>query len=103
MEVAQQRLREHEVMCSESKREAASLEKKNEDLRKSQLILRAEVETILSKFDKFHEAVTGSNARHGECKVEVDTLQTQLQDLEQENKELRNSSQISQLCQEQQV
>merc|ERR1711920_420239 len=36
MEVAQQRLREHEAMCSESKTKTAQLEKQNEGLRKSQ-------------------------------------------------------------------
>merc|ERR1712083_362476 len=81
----------------------ASLEKQNEALRKSQSVLRDELQTILGKFDEFHEAVTGSNQRHGECKVEIDSLQSRLQDLEKENGDLRNSSQLSQLTQEQQV
>merc|ERR1719221_1001895 len=103
MEVAQERLREHEHMCAESKVKTASLEKKNEALRKSQTVLRDELQSILGKFDEFHEAVTGSNTRHGECKVEIDALQAKLQDLEKENGDLRNSSQLSQLTQEQQV
>merc|ERR1712060_171950 len=103
MEVAQQRLKEHESMCVESKIKTAALEKQNEALRKSQTVLRDELQSILGKFDEFHEAVTGSNTRHGECKVEIDSLQTRLQDLEKENGDLRNSSQLSQLTQEQQV
>merc|ERR1712113_1082022 len=63
MEVAQQRLKEHESM--------------------------------------FHEAVTGSNQRHGECKVEIDSLQSRLQDLEKENVDLRNSPELSKLTQDQ--
>merc|ERR1711948_83791 len=73
---AEKRLEEHETMCSESKVKTAKLEKDNEGLRKSQAILRTELQTILGKFDEFHEAVTGSNQRHGECKVEIDTLQS---------------------------
>merc|ERR1739844_277197 len=78
-------------------------EKQNEALRKSQSVLRDELQTILGKFDEFHEAVTGSNQRHGECKEEIDSLQSQLQDLEKENGDLRNSSSLTQLTQEQQV
>merc|ERR1712232_1152550 len=103
MEVAQHRLREHESMCAESKLKTASLEKQNEVLRKSQAVLRDELQSILGKFDEFHEAVTGSNQRHGECKVEIDTLQTRLQDLEKENTDLKNSAELSQLTQEQAV
>merc|ERR1712039_177913 len=103
MEVAQQRLKEHESMCSESKVKTASLEKNNEVLRKSQSVLREELQTILSKFDEFHEAVAGSNQRHGECKVEIDTLQSRLQDLEKENGDLRTGAQITQLTEEQKV
>merc|ERR1711920_279072 len=102
MEVAQQRLKEHESMCQESKIKTASLEKQNEALRKSQSVLRDELQTILGKFDEFHEAVTGSNQRHGECKVEIDSLQSRLQDLEKENGDLRNSAQLSQLTEDQQ-
>merc|ERR1711953_1631765 len=103
MEVAQERLKEHESMCSESKVKAASLEKQNEVLRKSQAILRTELQSILGKFDEFHEAVTGSNQRHGECKVEIDNLQTRLQELEKENADLKNSSQVSAATEEQKV
>merc|ERR1712187_1051872 len=100
MEVAQQRLKEHESMCQESKIKTASLEKQNEALRKSQSVLRDELQTILGKFDEFHEAVTGSNTRHGECKIEIDSLQSRLQDLEKENADLRNCPQLAQLTQE---
>jgi len=103
MEAAQERLKEHETMCSESKTKTASLEKQNEGLRKSQTVLRDELQLILGKFDEFHEAVTGSNQRHGECKVEIDSLQSRLQDLEKENQDLRNSAQLSQLTKEQEV
>jgi len=103
MEVAQQRLKEHETMCSESKTKTASLEKQNEVLRKSQTVLRDELQTILGKFDEFHEAVTGSNQRHGDCKVEIDTLQSKLQDLEKENSDLRNNVQLTQVTEEQKV
>merc|ERR1712187_142264 len=103
MEVAQQRLKEHESMCSDSKVKAASLEKHNEVLRKSQSVLREELQTILGKFDEFHEAVTGSNQRHGECKVEIDTLQSKLQDLEKSNGEYKNNAELSQLTKEQEV
>merc|ERR1711972_320759 len=96
MEVAQQRLKEHESMCAESKVKTASLEKQNEALRKSQTVLRDELQSILGKFDEFHEAVTGSNQRHGECKVEIDSLQAKLQELEKENAELRNCPQLAQ-------
>merc|ERR1712242_246931 len=92
---------EHESMCSESKVKTASLEKQNEALRKSQTVLRDELQTILGKFDEFHEAVTGSNQRHGECKVEIESLQSKLQDLEKENVDLRNSPELSKLTQDQ--
>merc|ERR1711862_81976 len=103
MQVAQERLKEHESMTSESKIKTASLEKQNEVLRKSQTVLRDGLQTILGKFDEFHEAVTGSNTRHGECKEEIDELQSRLQDLEKENTELRNSSQLNVLTKEQEV
>merc|ERR1712060_101101 len=100
MQVAQERLKEHESMTSESKIKTASLEKQNEALRKSQTVLRDGLQTILGEF---HEAVTGSNTRHGECKEEIDELQSRLQDLEKENTELRNSSQLNTLTKEQEV
>merc|ERR1712070_572184 len=103
MEVAQKRLEEHETMCAESKVKTASLEKQNEALRKSQAVLRTELQTILGKFDEFHEAVTGSNTRHGECKVEIDNLQTKLQEYEKENADLKNSAELSKATEEAKV
>merc|ERR1712070_840847 len=103
MEVAQKRLEEHETMCAESKVKTASLEKHNETLRQSQTVLRAELQTILGKFDEFHEAVTGSNQRHGECKVEIDDLQTKLQEYEKENEDLKNSQEIKTAAEETKV
>lgn len=100
MEVAEQRLREHERMCSESKVKTASLGKHNDTLKKSQTVLRNELQTVVSKFDEFHEAVAGSNQRHGECKNEVDELQTRLQDLEKENGEMRSGAQLAAITQE---
>jgi len=103
METAQQRLLEHETMCKESKVKSASLEKENLTLRKSEAVLRAELQTILGKFDEFHEAITGSNTRHGDCKTEIDTLQTQLQEFEKENTDLRANTLVNQLTKEQEV
>jgi len=103
MEVAQKRLGEHESMCSESKVNTVTLEKQNEVLRKSQTVLRNELQTILGKFDEFHEAVTGSNQRHGDCKVEIDSLQSQLADLEKDNTDLREKKGLTELEAEQQV
>jgi len=101
MEVAQQRLKEHETMCGESKVKAATLTKQNETLRKSTAVLRDQLQTILGKFDGIREAVTGSNQRHGDCKTEIDTLQARMQDLETENGDLKNNSQLTQLTEEQ--
>lgn len=103
MEVAQTRLKEHEVMCCESRIKTAALEKQNEGLRKSQIVLRDELQAVLGKFDEFHEAVTGSNLRHGECKVEIDTLQSRLADLEKDNTDLRECKVLSELAEEQKV
>merc|ERR1711924_191240 len=89
--------------CSESKVKTASLEKHNEALRKSQAVLRTELKTILGKFDEFHEAVTGSNTRHGECKSEIDDLQTKLQEYEKENTDLKNSAELSKATEEHKV
>merc|ERR1712188_230854 len=100
MEVAQKRLEEHETMCTESKVKTASLEKHNETLRKSQAVLRQELQTILGKFDEFHEAVTGSNQRHGECKVEIDSLQTKLQEYEKENTDLKKNETLTKATEE---
>merc|ERR1719408_823792 len=90
-------------MAVESKAKTASLEKHNEALRKSQTVLRAELQTILGKFDEFHEAVTGSNTRHGECKVEIDNLQTKLQEYEKENADLKNSVELTKATEEAKV
>merc|ERR1719408_587973 len=90
-------------MAVESKAKTASLEKHNETLRKSQATLRAELQTTLGKFDEFHEAVTGSNQRHGECKVEIDSLQTKLQEYEKENTDLRNSAELAKTTEEHKV
>merc|ERR1712032_277070 len=103
MEVAKQRLLEHETMCAESKTKTATLEKQNEAMRKSQTVLRAELQSILGKFNEIHEAVTGSNERHGECKVEIDDLNTKLQDLEKENADLRGNAALNQATEEQKV
>jgi len=101
MEVAQQRLKEHETMCGESKVKTATMTKQNETLRKSTTVLRDQLQTILGKFDGIHEAVTGSNQQHGDCKTEIDTLQTRMQEMEKENGELRNNSHLTQLTEEQ--
>eukprot|EP00927_Polykrikos_kofoidii_P050727 TRINITY_DN44614_c0_g1_i1.p1 TRINITY_DN44614_c0_g1~~TRINITY_DN44614_c0_g1_i1.p1 ORF type:complete len:390 (-),score=127.43 TRINITY_DN44614_c0_g1_i1:71-1240(-) len=103
MEVAQQRLREHEIMCSESKAKTATLEKQNEAFRKSQTVLRNELQAILVKFDEFHEAVKVSNQRHGDCKTEIDDLQAKLQDLEKENADMKENKTVNELMQESQV
>jgi len=103
MEVVQTRLKEHETMCSESKIKTAQLDKQNEALRKSQTVLRDELQSILGKFDEFHEAVTGSNQRHGDCKVEIDALQTRLTDLEKENSDLKENKLVTELTEEQKV
>lgn len=103
METAQKRLVEHETMCRDSKVNSATLEKQNETLRKSEKVLRAELQSILGKFDDFHESITGSNQRHGEFKTEIDTLQAQLQELEKENTDLRNNALLTQLTKEQEV
>merc|ERR1719247_1125760 len=96
MEVAEERLLEYETMCSESKVKTASLEKHND-------VLRKELQTILGKFDEFHEVVTGSNARHGECKVEIDNLQTKLQEYENENADLKASPELTKATDEAKV
>jgi predicted nucleic acid-binding Zn-ribbon protein len=103
MEVAQQQLREHETMSAESKVKTASLERQNEVLRKSKTVLWDELQGMISKFDEFQEAVAASSERHGECKTEVDGLQSRLQDLEKENSGLRAGKDLEQLTQEQQV
>merc|ERR1711953_643484 len=91
------------TMASESKSKTASYEKENEALRKSQTVLRADLQSILSKFDEFHEAVNGSNQRHSECKTEIDNLQVKLQELEKDNAELRVNAQLNEILEEQKV
>jgi len=103
MEVAQKRLEEHETMCQESKIKSASLEKHNEVLRKSQTVLREELQTILAKFDEFHEAVTGSNTKHSECKKEIDDLQTKLQEFEKDNVDLKAATDVKTATEEHKV
>lgn len=95
MELAEARLNEHEVMCRESRTKVVATQKKNESLRKSEAALRTELQTVLSKFDDFHKAVTGSNQRHTEYKDEIDELQKKLAELEEENSELRKNSSSS--------
>lgn len=103
MEVVQERLREHETMCACSKANALQLEKENEVLRKSQTVLRDELQSILAKFDEFSKAVTGSNKRHGECKEEIDALQSEMAEHENENASLKENARLTQLLSEQQV
>eukprot|EP00933_Yihiella_yeosuensis_P063909 TRINITY_DN67165_c0_g1_i1.p1 TRINITY_DN67165_c0_g1~~TRINITY_DN67165_c0_g1_i1.p1 ORF type:complete len:379 (-),score=110.15 TRINITY_DN67165_c0_g1_i1:108-1244(-) len=103
MEVATERLREHEAMCGASRAKRIALEKENEAFKVSHTKLREELQTILGKFDEFSKAVTGSNTRHSECKEEIDTLQTQMQDLEKENTSLKENSRLQQLNTEHQV
>uniref|UniRef100_A0A7S1EYF5 Uncharacterized protein n=1 Tax=Noctiluca scintillans TaxID=2966 RepID=A0A7S1EYF5_NOCSC len=103
MDTARKRLQEHKTMTQESKTKTALLEKQNEGLRKSGAVLREELQKILGKFDEFHEAVNGSNQRHGECKTDIDGLQSQLQDLEKENADLKTNAALTEAQQEQQV
>jgi len=103
MEAAQQRLVEHEAAHVESKANANRLIKENESLRKSQAVLRDELQTILAKFDEFHEAVTGSNTRHSECKSEIDDLQTKLQEYEKENIDLKSAKDLTQATEDSKV
>lgn len=103
MQAAQQRLLEHETMCSASKINSVQLEKQNEVLRKSQKILQDDLQSILKKFDEFSKAVNGSNQHHSECKAEIDTVQTNMEDLEKENEDLRKNARLAELTSEQQV
>eukprot|EP00929_Paragymnodinium_shiwhaense_P064877 TRINITY_DN32574_c0_g1_i2.p1 TRINITY_DN32574_c0_g1~~TRINITY_DN32574_c0_g1_i2.p1 ORF type:complete len:381 (+),score=136.72 TRINITY_DN32574_c0_g1_i2:159-1301(+) len=103
MDMATKRLKEHEEMCAQSKVKAVQLEKENEAMRKSQAELRKELQSILAKFDEFHEAVTESNSRHSECKAEVDDLSVKLQALEDENVDLKENKALQELQQETQV
>jgi len=103
MEVAQKRLEEHETMCAQSKVKSASLEKHNETLRKSQTILRAELQSVLGKFDEFHDAVTGTNTKHGDCKSEIDSLQAKLAEFEKDNVDLKACTELKNLTEEHKV
>jgi len=103
MEVAKTRLEEHITMCAAAKINSAALEKRNVELRKSQTILRSELQSILGKFDEFHESVSGSNTQHGECKVEIDTLQTKLAGYEEENKDLKENTALKTMTEEHKV
>jgi len=103
MVLAQKRFKEHESGSITSKVTAAALEKHNETLRKSQTTLRAELQSIVGKFDEFHDSVTGSNQRHGECKVEIDTLQERLQEAEKDNTDLKASQELATATEEHKV
>jgi len=90
-------------MCDEAKENTAYLEKQNEILRGTQPNLRAEVQSILAKFDEFRDSATGTNERHSECKSEIDNLKDELQELERVNKELKKCTRVTEIQQEQQT
>lgn len=100
MESAQKRLKEYEVKSAESKANAAQLEKKNKVMQKTTASLRAELQSILSKFDEFHESVNGSSQRHGECKSEIDDLSAKLKELEDENAALKANTKANEVTKE---
>jgi len=100
MEAARERLQEYETKGAESKVNAAQLEKKNKVLHKTTTGLRAELESILSKFDEFHASVDGSNQKHGECKSEIDGLSATLQQLEDENAALKSNAKAAEVLKE---
>lgn len=100
MNAAQERLREYEAKSTESKVNAGVLEKKNKVLQKTTVALRAELQSILSKFDEFHESVNGSSQKHGECKSEIDGLSARLKELEDENVELKGNVRANELGKE---
>lgn len=103
LEMAQQRLQEHETLCRESKVKSAKFEKENTALRKSETTLRAELQTIMGRFDDFHDAITGSNQRHGDCKEKIDTLQGELGELEKDNAELKKPEELNRVLEEKSV
>jgi len=103
MEMAHKRLKEHQTLAAQSKIKTAELDKHNETLRKSQVVLRAELQAIVGKFDEFHDQVTGSNTRHGESKVEIDDLQSKLQEYEKENMSLKASEELKTATEEYKV
>jgi len=100
MTAARERLKEYETKSVESSTNATSLEKKNKALQKTTVALRAELQSILGKFDEFHESVNGSNKRHGECKEEIDGLSAKLKDMDAENAELKGCKRIEEVTKE---
>lgn len=103
MEMAQERLKEYNTKAGESKVNASRLEKENKVLLKSTTTLREQLQNILGKFDDFQESVTGSNQKHGECKSEIDMLQSKFTELETENIALRNNDEFNQLSKQQEA
>lgn len=94
MGAARERLKEYATKSVESAANAKELEKQNKALQKTTVALRAELQSILGKFDEFHECVNGSNKRHGEYKEEIDGLSVQLKELEAENADLKGNKRI---------
>jgi len=90
-------LNETEAKTASSIANCGSLEKKNKVLQKTTTTLRADLQSVLSKFDEFHASVNGSNQKHSECKTEIDELSSRLKDLETKNAELKNDSEIAAL------
>merc|ERR1719277_1530351 len=100
MQAARERLKEYETKSVESNANAASLEKANKALQKTTVTLKAELQSILGKFDEFHESVNGSNQKHGECKTEIDGLSAKLKELDDENKDLKDNIKVNELTKE---
>merc|ERR1719296_531720 len=69
-------------------------------LQKTTAALRAELQSILGKFDEFHESVNGSSAKHGECKSEIDDLSAKLKELEDENADLKSNAKANEITKE---
>jgi chromosome segregation ATPase len=103
MQLKKKRLIEYEATVPKSKVKTEKLEKQNEVLRKTQAVLRAQLQPILAKFDEVHASVTGSNEQHSECKTEIDKLQTELTELENDNADLRANAQLSEMEKERDV
>merc|ERR1712217_435182 len=68
MEAAKERLKEYETESAESAANATALEKKNKALQKTTVSLRAELQSILGKFDEFHESVNVPTKGMGSAK-----------------------------------
>merc|ERR1711972_224173 len=100
MEGAKERLKEYKAKGIESAANATALDKKNKALQETTVTLRAELQSILGKFDEFHESVNGSNQRHGECKEEIDGLSAKLKDLDAENADLKGNKRIDEITKE---